>query len=243
MRKIKDQIDELQKEIKQYKNLSEDEQAKLREYYINMLTYSSNAIEGSTLTLQETTQLLTNGITPAGKPVIDTLYALGYRDALEYITTQRSKRIITENHVFELHKRLMGYVDKEHAGVYRTEKIFNMNSSYPPADPEKIPKLMENLFKHLQKERLSTHPVTFAAKLHKKFSYIRPFDDGNGRMSRLLMTLALVQSGFPPLVIDPSTRNVYLTKLEKARKTPYIFADFIATQVLKSQEEFLRLLK
>ena len=243
MRKIKEEIDALQAEIRAHRNLSGTEQLQLEQYYLVGLTYASNALSGSALTLAETQRLLEDELTPAGKPVKDTLAALGHRDACKYMFSLAGEDMVTEEQVRAIHHRLVRLTSPEAAGCYRQQKIFISGSVYPAAAPEKIPALMANLLRHLQRERAEMHPVTFAAKLHKKFMYIHPFSSGNARTARLLMNLSLLQAGFPPLVLPPSCRAEYMAKLEKAHKTPYVFAEFIAGQVLRAQQDYLRLLK
>ncbi len=243
MRKIKEEIDALQQEIQAHRNLTDEEKMQLRMYYMVGLTYTSNALSGSTLTLAETQRLLEDGMTPAGKQVKDTLAALGHQDACGYMFSLSKEQQIQEKQIREMHHRLLRLVDLSAAGIYRQQKSFVNGSVYPTAIPEKIPGLMSNLLRHLQRERAAMHPVTFAAKLHKKFSYIYPFSSGNGRMARLLLNLALLQAGYPPLILPPSCRLEYAVKLEKAHKTPYVFAEFIAVQVLRAQQDYLRLLK
>lgn len=243
MRKIKEEIDALQREIQEHRTLTEEEQQRLRNYYMVGFTYSSNALSGSTLTLTDTQQLLEDGVTPAGKPVKDTLAALGHRDACTYMASLVDRKELHEEWILEMHRRLVRMVEPEAAGIYRQQKLFINGSVYPTAAPEKVPGLMMNLLRHLQRERSAMHPVTFAAKLHKKFSYIHPFACGNGRMARLLLNLALLQAGYPPLILPLSCRAEYTAKLEKAHKTPYVLAEFVAVQVLRAQQDYLRLLK
>jgi Fic family protein len=242
MRNFKQEIDSLQENIKKRTRLTQEEQAAMRSYYLMRLAYSSNALEGSMLTLKETEVLLTSGLTPAGKAVKDTLLALGYHRAFTFMESLRGKRLIEEADACRLHRLLFEQIDPEHAGEYRQQKMFVTDSIYPPAGPEKVAMLMANLFKHLKQERTKLHPVVFAAKLHKKFSFIQPFAYGNGQIARFLMNLALLQSGFPAVIIYPEQRKSYFAALEKAHKTPYAFAAFIAERMVEAQQDYLRLL-
>lgn len=86
------------------------------------------------------------------------------------------------------------------------------------------------------------HPIEFAALVHQKFVYIHPFVDGNGRVSRLLMNLALMRSGWTLAIIPPICRAEYIATLEKAGRAPTDFARFIRDRVSETQKELLRLM-
>ena len=241
MRNLKQEIAALQKEVKAHRSLSPEERENLKKYYLIRFTYTSNALEGSTLGLEETRMLLENELTPGGKPFQDTLLAVGHKKAFALLASLAAKKTIEASDACRLHQILFEQLDPEHAGEYRTQKAFVSGSVYPTAVPEKIPALMLNLFKHLREERYKLHPVVFAAKLHKKFSYIHPFAYGNGQIARLLLNLALLQASYPMVIIKPASRTAYHAALEKAHKTPYVFAEFIAEQVVAAQQDYLRL--
>jgi Fic family protein len=101
---------------------------------------------------------------------------------------------------------------------------------------------MAKLFQWLAGERDKYHPVKFAAQLHKRFVFIHPFIDGNGRISRLLMNTALIQDGYMLAVIPPVLRQEYNSLLERAHKNDRSFMDFIAERVYETQKEIMRLL-
>lgn len=101
---------------------------------------------------------------------------------------------------------------------------------------------MEELFSRIEENREKLHPVVFAAQLHKRFAYIHPFRDGNGRIARLIMNTALIQDGFMLAVIPPILRHEYIQLLEKAHNDDKPFEEFIAERVLESQKEIIRLL-
>ena len=233
----------MQTEIKAHRLLSPEERENLKKYYLIRLTYSSNALAGSTLTLEETKTLLENDLTPGGKPLRDTLLAVGHKKAYALLLSLADKKTIEEADARRFHALFFEQLDPEHAGEYRKQKAFVAGSVYPTAVPEKIPVLMGNLFKHLKEERYRLHPVVFAAKLHKKFTFVHPFADGNGQLARLLMNLALAQAGYPPVIIPLANRAKYLAMLEKAHKTPYVFAEYIAAHVIEAQQDYLRLVK
>jgi Fic family protein len=101
---------------------------------------------------------------------------------------------------------------------------------------------MDGLFQWIATEREKFHPVVFAAQLHKRFVFIHPFKDGNGRIARLIMNTALIQDGYLLAVIPPVLRHEYIELLEKAHRDDKPFVQFIAERVIESQKEIMRLL-
>ena len=87
------------------------------------------------------------------------------------------------------------------------------------------------------------HPVVFSALVHKEFVFIHPFVDGNGRVSRLLMNLTLLQEGYTIAVIPPELRKDYIATLEKAHEDDKPFQEFIALRVRETQEKYLRIFR
>ena len=140
-------------------------------------TYESNRIEGNTLTLQETALVVNEGIT---------IKEVAQQDI------EISQRTIKEIHALVLHG-----IDRENAGSYRTVPVMISGSTHVPSQPCLLEKLMEDFmlaFQSMEKENV--HPVIIAAYLHNELVRIHPFIDGNGRTSRLLMNLYLLQKGY-----------------------------------------------
>lgn len=214
----------------------------IKAYYRVGLTWSSNALEGNTLTETETKVLLENGLTAGGKPLRDTFEALGHAQAYDFMfSLLRSQRIL-EADILTMHRMFYRDIDKAYAGKYRNKQVFITGSKYPVCKPDLIPKEMEKLFAWIASCRDEFHPVEFAAQLHKRFVFIHPFIDGNGRLSRLLMNTALLQNGYMLAVIPPVLRQEYINSLELAHKDDRPFMDFIAERVYETQKEIMRLL-
>ncbi len=214
----------------------------IKSYYRIDLTWSSNAIEGNSLTESETKVLLEDGLTIGGKPLRDTFEALGHAQAYDFMFTLLQSRRITENDALTMHQMFYRKIDSEAAGRYRTRSVIITGSKYAVCKPGLIKDEMGLLFQWVANERDKYHPVEFAAQLHKRFVLIHPFIDGNGRISRLLMNTALIQDGYMLAIIPPVLRHEYITLLEKAHKDDRPFMDFIADRVMESQKEIIRLL-
>ncbi|MEW5952679.1 MAG: Fic family protein [Bacillota bacterium] len=214
----------------------------IKAYYRIGLTWSSNALEGNTLTETETKVLLEDGLTTGGKPLRDTLEALGHAQAYDFMFTLLRSRKITEADTLTMHRIFYRGIDEAYAGKYRDKQVFITGSKYPLCKPEHIVGEMEQLFAWVASERDKFHPVELAAQLHKRFVFIHPFIDGNGRLSRLLMNTALIQDGYMLAIISPVLRQEYISMLELARKDDRPFMDFIAERVYETQKEIMRLL-
>ncbi len=241
--KIKD-IEKIQKEINQYRPLSQHAVKQLKEYYRIGYTYSSNALEGNSLTETETKIILEDGITIGGKSIKEHQEAIGHSEAYDYLYSIYESREITENNIKKLHRLFYHRIDEINAGEYRHEQVIITGSEFNPPQPKKIKPLMKSLVKSIPSMREKYHPVEFAAILHKEFVEIHPFVDGNGRTARLLMNLSLLQDGYVITLIPPVLRGDYIRCLEISHKgeiTPFI--NFISAMVYESQKDYIKLLK
>lgn len=214
----------------------------IKNYYRIGLTWSSNALEGNTLTLSETKILLEDGLTVGGKPLRDTFEALGHAKAYDFMFTLLNSYQITEEDALTMHRMFYTGIDAEEAGKYRSRPVFITGSKYEVCPVERIEEEMKKLFHWACSERDKYHPIQFAAQLHKRFVFIHPFIDGNGRVARLLMNTALIQDGYMLAIIPPVLRHEYISLLERAREDDQPFMDFIAERVLESEKEIMRLL-
>lgn len=222
-------------------------QTNLKEWYNIELTYSSNAIEGNTLSRIETAEVIEKGINAniPGKPFKDLLEARNHAEALAYTNTLaknlKSHQFITENEILNTHKIILRGINDRWAGVYRQSEVFIKGSSSVFPLPEIVPSLMREFFGWLKKTQ-NENPVKIASDAHYKFVSIHPFVDGNGRCARLLMNLILSIHGYPMAVIRNEERNSYLASLEKAQ-TKKDFNDFyqiINKAVKNSLESYIR---
>lgn len=237
------EIDKLKKEINQYCPLDKIELNKLKEYFRIGLTYTSNALEGNSLTEVETKIVLEEGLTIGGKPMKDHLEAIGHSEAYELIYKLSKKKEIRESDILKIHKLFYHRIDSMHSGRYRKIKIFVSGSRYNFPLPEKVPLLMIKFLKRLSSMKKKHHPVEYAALVHKEFVEIHPFVDGNGRTARLLMNLVLLQAGYGICIIPPIVRVDYISILEKSHfGDEQLFINFISQMVYESHKEYLRLL-
>lgn len=243
MDKLLNEIDVLKKEIDQYRPLDTYLLEQIKEYYRIGLTYSSNALEGNTLTESETKIVLEEGITIGGKPLKDHFEAVGHSDAYYFMYQCIQKIIFSEEDLKKFHHLFYFRIDEQNAGSYLSKKVYLTGSKYPLPNPQDIPSLMHEWIEKTESQRKELHPVIFAAQAHKDFVFIHPFIDGNGRVARLLMNLILLQSGYTICIIPPILRREYIDGLEKAHVNDHNFVEFIARMVKETQRDYLRLFR
>jgi Fic family protein len=235
-------IDLYKKEIDKHRPFVGDMLKQIKAYYKIDLTWSSNALEGNTYTESETKVLLEDGLTVGGKPLRETFEILGHGKAYDFMFTLIKGKEITEEHVLTMHKLFYEDIEENYAGKYRNINVIITGSKYPVTDYNNINFEMSELFNWINNNRQNYHPVEFAALLHKRFVFIHPFKDGNGRVARLLMNMTLIQDGYLLAIIPPILRNDYIALLEKAHKNDKAFVEFIAERVKESEKEIMRLL-
>jgi Fic family protein len=219
---------------------------RLREYYRVGLTWSSNALEGNSLTLIETKVIVEDGLTVAGKPMREVLEATGHAAAFDRMMQLVQGKEIAEETIRELHRLFYAGIDAAQAGEYRQQQVFIAGSEHKPPSPLQVPKKMTALFRQLPKMRRQLHCVSFAAWLHLRLVSIHPFIDGNGRTARLAMNLALIQDGYPVTIIPPIRRMEYIRALERehlkrVKRPEDSFEHFIAECAEQALIEYLRL--
>ncbi len=239
------ETDLLMTEIAKFRPLTSHLANQIRSYYRVGVTYSSNAIEGNTLTETETKVVLEDGLTIAGKPLRDHYETEGHAEAFDKIFEFAQKKSISENNILCIHKLFFHRISLENAGVYRKLPVVITGTDYVPPSPEKVPAQMKRFLTRLPAMRKKFHPVEFAARVHQGIVDIHPFVDGNGRTARLLMNLALVQAGYPVAIIPPILRANYISLIKQSQtgaKDMAPFVNFISAMVYESTKDYLRIL-
>lgn len=234
------EVDDLQRQVASQRPLSKSQLKQLRDYYRIGVTYSSNALEGNTLTESETKLVIEEGITVSGKPLKHHLEAIGHASAFDYVYTLIRRNELKESDIKKLHRLFYQKIDEKNAGKYRKVQVYVTGSQFLPPKPDEVPFKMKEMIKWYS--QVNDHPVSVAALLHQKFVVIHPFVDGNGRIGRLLMNLHLLKKGFPVTVIPPVLRAEYIGMLEKSHRDVEPFIRFIAGCVKQAQLEYIRLL-
>ncbi|MBC7772387.1 MAG: Fic family protein [Pyrinomonadaceae bacterium] len=182
------------------------------------LTYHSNAIEGSTLSLRET-QLIIDGHAPtSGKTLREIYEARNHDRALRMIEEWAQQRPLsvplTETDVLNVHGHVLADIDPKFAGRFRTDRVLIKGTRFVPPGSQKFVELIPRMLELAT--RTGIHPALQAAELHYNLVAIHPFVDGNGRTARLLMNHHLLRHEYPHAVIEVNNRAEYLLALEEA---------------------------
>ena len=201
-------IDAKKTELNKRRPLTEGELSRLREEFLVDFTYNSNAIEGNSLTLQETAMVL-EGVTIDQKPLKDHLEAVGHRDAFLYVQDiAEKKESITEAIIKNIHSLVL--MDRpDDKGVYRRIPVKIMGAAHEPPQPYLIESQMNDLMRENGQNNKVMNPIERIAKFHLDFEGIHPFIDGNGRTGRLVLNLDLIQNGYPPVNVKFADRKKY----------------------------------
>lgn len=203
-----EQIDALKKQLDSCGPLTPAEVEAIREVFLVEHTYNSNAIEGNTLTLQETALVL-QGITIDRKPLKDHLEAVGYKEAFQYVEElAKQDKPLTEFEIKSIHSLVLA--DRpEDKGTFRRVNVRIAGAMTEPVQPYLIEPKIEELLEDYKNWAQTMHIVERVALFHLRFESIHPFIDGNGRTGRLLMNLQLVKEGLPAVNIKYTDRRSY----------------------------------
>ena len=231
-------VEEKKKRLDSLRPLPKDALRKLLEDIRLRHTYHSDAIEGNTLTLQETKLVLEEGITIGGKPLKDHIEAKNDADAFDLMMLLSQKKTrITQEVIQQLHEHITKGILKN-PGQYRTENIGITGADVRPPSHRKIIPLMDSYMNNIQQLHLDA--MQKAAYIHHELVRIHPFYDGNGRTARLLMNLYLITKGYPPIIIKKQDRKKYYRGLNKAdHGNLSAFATFITRLVHEGLQYYL----
>mgnify|MGYP006070834939 FL=1 len=244
-----DRIDAYAQVIREHRPLTPNEVKELDAYFRIGTTYTSNALEGNSLTLSETKVLLEDGITIGGKPIRDCYEATGHARAYDYMLeiARGGPLQFREEDILRLHALFYGGIDPDHAGRYREDQVFITGTEYIPPTADEVPGLMAELVEDLNQRKNDTHPVLLAAYAHRRLVDIHPFQDGNGRTARLLMNLILVNKGYCVVSIPPVLRHEYITALQQAQRSrnpsDAAFIQLICQCELEAQRDYCRMFR
>lgn len=206
------------------------------------LTYHSNAIEGSTLTLRETQLILEGQSPPGGKPLREVYEARNHDRALrmieEWATARLASVALTEQGVLGVHAAVLADIDAPAAGRFRSERVLIKGTRFIPPGSHKFAELIPAMLQLAH--RVGVHPALQAAELHYNIVVIHPFADGNGRTARLLMNYHLLRHDYPLAIIEIERRAEYLAALERANSGECApFAAFVITSIQRSIERLI----
>jgi Fic family protein/DNA-binding XRE family transcriptional regulator len=243
--KTLEEIDAMKKSLDQ---IREFENHRITEALELEYTFESNRIEGNTLTLRETDLVVNKGLTVSGKSLVEHLEAINHGDAIHYVKDLVSKdSVLTKRELLSIHNLILRGINQIEAGRFRRIQVMIQGSSHLPPPPYLVEKQMEDYFIWYERNRGNLHPVVLAAEMHERLVTIHPFIDGNGRTSRLIMNMILLQNG---LVIanmkgDNISRYAYYEALDEVQSSGKkdSFIRYVAEIEKQSLERYLSILK
>ena len=187
-----------------------------RNEFVVDFTYDTNRIEGSSLTLEDTRNLLTRGITPTSRPIQDVIEARKHASLVHRLIQHPEP--VNLQHLLSWHRELFGETKPDIAGRIRDFEVRIGNSRDIPPPPLEVRPMLIELLRSTNRNRAGMHSVQNAATFHFGFERIHPFGDGNGRVGRLAMNVLLAQGGFPMLNIAYGRRRGYYAALEESNR-------------------------
>lgn len=243
------EIEKLRNDMEKYRPLDMDQIRALNKDIRVEHIWSSNAIEGSKIDKYETEAIIDKGITIHGESIGDVLSTIDLNEAYDYMLDLAShKQPLTQTAIRDLNRLALAKTHPEWGGEYRTLEVHPAKTDFNPySEPFDIRPEMDELIEWSKTAQKKLHPVQYAADLHYKFVTIHPFRDGNGRTARLLMSLALAESGYPVVNImpDKESREKYMEVLLESQKEndPTKFEDLVGDYTKRTLEKRIKILQ
>ena len=237
------EIEHKKERLNAMRPLTYGELNRLRQEFMVEFTYNSNAIEGNTLTLQETAMVL-EGMTVDQKPLKDHLEAVGHRDAFLYVRDIATKDVpLNESTIKAIHSLvLMNQPDDK--GVYRRIPVRIMGAFTEPVQPYLIEPKMADLLAKNEERKETMSVIERIALFHLEFEGIHPFVDGNGRTGRLIMNLELIRHGYPAINVKFADRKRYYNAFDSfyLDNNPEPMINLVAEYVSERYDDYFRIL-
>lgn len=235
------EVDELKASIDALRPFPDHLAHQLMQKFRYAWNYHSNALEGNRLTYGETITLILHGLTAKGKPLKDHLDVKGHENAVQMMLDMiKGERNLSQHDLRQLHQLLLketyqrSFIGPDNQRVFRTIRVGEYKRQpnhvltiggiiHHYANPGEVPSRIASLLDWYNKikDEQRYHPLLVAAIFHHEFVAIHPFDDGNGRMGRILMNFTLMRHGFPPIVVEQQQRSEYYDALSRADSGDY----------------------
>ena len=258
---VLEKSEKLKAELDNLRPLDAEAEARIMQKFRLDWNYHSNNIEGNSLTYGETKALILFGITAQGKPLKDHFEITGHNEAINWILEiVKDEMPLNEKFIRELHTLLLkesSYKEaktpdgkptrrKIEVGKYKSQPnhvITVTGETFYFATPEETPAKMHDLIEWFRKEKdkANVNSIILAALFHYKFIRIHPFDDGNGRVARILMNFILMQFDYPPVIIKTEDKENYYAVLRLAdadELEPFI--EYITKNLIHSLEIMIK---
>jgi Fic family protein len=213
-----DEIKQLEKIKTDYAKEPKATQENRYESFVSLFTYDSTNIEGNTLTLQETSQLLFENITPR-RSLREINEVINHKEAFDYLLKYQGD--LNKEFILHLHKLVSKNTLKKElesqVGKYRGLQVYIRGTNWLPPKPADVSREMGSLLSWYTKNKKKVHPLILAAYFHSAFETIHPFVDGNGRVGRLLTNFILHKHNYPMINVPNIRKHEYYRGLEEAQ--------------------------
>ncbi len=170
--------------------------------------YNSNAIENSTLTLKETEQILHNLTVPREVSVHEVFEAKNLAKVMQKVHSSALREDISIENILGFHKELLSGISDEIAGRFREKGEYVRVGTHIAPSPERCHPLLQSSIETFREEH-ETYLIERIALFHLNFELIHPFNDGNGRIGRVIINYQLIRHGFPPVIIQNKEKDLY----------------------------------
>lgn len=177
--------------------------------------YNSNAIENSTLTLRETEKILLEMEVSRDISIHEVFEAKNLARIMEYVSTKIHEEL-TEEKILLFHQMLIANIDESIAGRFRKEHEYVRVGTHIAPAPEHIGRMLEQLLLDYFSDH-EMYLIDKIAKFHLDFETIHPFNDGNGRIGRVIINYQLLRLGFPGIIIRDKEKKYYYTAFNEYR--------------------------
>ena len=210
---------------------------KFDEWFFTELTYNSNAIEGNTLSLEDTSLIINENIAPKGASLREIYEAKNHKEAIEFLKGYKGE--LNERLILKIHSFILKNIADSFAGKYRRTEVRIRGTEFKPPYADAVPLLVTGLVKWYKENKKKLHPLELAAAVSAKLVTIHPFIDGNGRVSRLVMNFLLKKAKYPELNIYVKERDRYLNCIKEANRENYKLLALFLFDTLKKNYSFL----
>lgn len=210
---------------------------KFDEWFFTELTYNSNAIEGNTLSLEDTSLIINENIAPKGASLREIHEAKNHKEAIEFLKIYKGE--LNERLILKIHSFILRNIADSFAGKYRRTEVRIRGAEFKPPYADVVPLLVTELIRWYKENKKKLHPFELAAIVSAKLVTIHPFIDGNGRVSRLVMNFLLKKAKYPEINIYVRERGRYLDCIKEANHENYKPLAFFLFDTLKKNYSFL----
>ena len=241
---IKKRIQALKEEYDALRPGKESLLSMIDEVEIPENVYNSNAIENSTLTLEETEKILLEQTLSRNVSLREVFEAKNLARVIEYTRKKVKESELGKDLIVLVHQMLIGGIDDAIAGRFRREGEYVRVGAYIAPAPEHVERMLETALLEYSSD-LGTYFLDRIARFHLDFETIHPFCDGNGRIGRVIINFQLLQHGLPRIIIRNKEKDVYYRAFSdyREKKTTKTMEGILSLALVESLHKRLSYLK